>query len=289
MRHKSWLRGRGIGPACLSKPRHKPQSQSLARPSWKTRRPCMTSKIAQPAARDSGAVTEPVHTTIPPLCPDILEIAASSLPCLRLAFPLVHGACQMIASSVPSDNGRRDPACLVTGQQVRPDGIEDIFTSLMTRTSPAFISLYRTRTRTISPVIQFYVRAHTQLQARGLEQLDSLSHAATVGAAFLQGMQARERASAQCRSAPCKFLRAAKSHASKRQRGVNRGSAREAEVEVRRTDLPRVRDPSLFNRLALTSPVPRTAASFCPQSTLYSLAPPRIALEILSSSTWMLQ
>ena len=179
MRHKSWLRGRGIGPACLSKPRHKPQSQSLARPSWKTRRPCKASKIAQPAARDSGAVKEPVHaTTMPPLCPDILEIAASSLPCLRLAFPLAHGACQMIASSVPSDNGRRDPACLVTGQQVRPDGIEDIFTSLMTRTSPAFISLYRTRTRTISPVIQFYVRAHTAAGARSRAagQFESCGH-----------------------------------------------------------------------------------------------------------------
>jgi hypothetical protein len=230
---------------------------------------------------------------MPPLCPDILEIAASSLPCLRIAFHLAYGACQMIASSVPSDNGRRDPACLVTGQQVRPDGIEDIFTSLMTRTSPAFIFLCRTRTRAISPVIQFYVRAHTQLQARGLKQLDSLSHAATVGAAFLQGMQARERASAQCRAAPCKSLRAAKSHASKRREGVKRGSACEAEVgafEVCRcTNLPRVRDPSLLNRLALTPPTPRTAASFCPQSTLYSLTPPRIALEIRASSTWMLQ
>ena len=156
-----WLRIRAS--VCMSKPRHKPQSQPRVRPSWKARHPCVLAfKIPNPSARDSGG---------PPL-PDTLA-PASPLPCLRLASPRAHDACQMIASSVPSDNGRRDPACLVTGQQVRPDGIEDIFTSLMTRTSPAFISLYRTRTRTISPVIQFDVRAHTHLQARGLKQLDS--------------------------------------------------------------------------------------------------------------------
>jgi hypothetical protein len=77
----------------------------------------------------------PANRSVPrPRCPHAAPPPAAPAPAAPACHALrTHGACQMIVfTSVPSDHGRRDPACLVTGQQVSPAGIEDIFTSMMT-------------------------------------------------------------------------------------------------------------------------------------------------------------